>query len=190
VSLRRRIWLPIFTLVWCTLVVVGLRELHAYATTEGSSGAEPRRWPAESTLPHADRGPTLVMFLHPDCPCSKASLAELATIAEANRVRAKLVIVFVSDDPSGPRWEAAGKLPGVTRILDRGGVEATRFAATTSGHVVVYDHGELAFAGGITGERGHAGDNIGRQSVLQILEGAPPLDQLHGVFGCALETSR
>jgi hypothetical protein len=186
----QRVGLGAFTLVWCTLVVAGLRDLYTYTTTEGGSRAEPARWPAGSTLPHAEEGVTVVMFVHPDCVCSKASLAELATIAASDHTGAMFVIAVVSDDPSGPRWEAAGQVSGARRILDRGGIEAKRFGARTSGQVVVYRRGALEFAGGITGSRGHAGDNIGRQSVMQVLAGAPPRDHRHGVFGCGLAELR
>ena len=51
---------------------------------------------------------------------------------------------------------------------------------------VVYDRsGTLIFSGGITGSRGHVGDNHGKRAVL-----AHPLatagEQRHDVFGCGM----
>jgi hypothetical protein len=75
----------------------------------------------------------------------------------------------------------------VTVIFDQDAVEAKRFGAATSGQVMLYTaSGDLAFRGGITGLRGHPGDNVGRQRLWAALEGRPPdrCDSL--VFGCAL----
>ncbi len=75
---------------------------------------------------------------------------------------------------------------GAARSIDLTG-EAARFGARTSGFVVVYDAtGSLRYAGGITGSRGHAGDNVGRRTVERILAGESERDLDHPVFGCGL----
>jgi hypothetical protein len=85
-------------------------------------------------------------------------------------------------------WDAAGRIPGVSRVVDRDGTEAARFGARTSGHVVLYDSNDrLLFAGGITESRGHAGDNMGRREVERALATEPALFTRHEVFGCAFE---
>jgi hypothetical protein len=73
--------------------------------------------------------------------------------------------------------------------MDPGGVEAARFGAKTSGHVVAYDEqGTLAFAGGITPARGHVGDNMGRRSLERVLAGSTAVDATRVVLGCSLES--
>jgi len=60
-----------------------------------------------------------------------------------------------------------GSLPRVTvhRILMVR--KHTCFGAETSGDVLLYDiHGAIAIQGGITGSRGHAGDNAGENTIL------------------------
>ncbi len=55
-------------------------------------------------------------------------------------------------------------------LRDDDGAEAKRFGAETSGQTLLYDErGTLAFSGGITGSRGHAGDNAGRASLLALI---------------------
>ena len=55
-------------------------------------------------------------------------------------------------------------------LRDDDGAEARRFGAETSGQTLLYDeHGALLFSGGITGARGHAGDNAGRASLVALL---------------------
>jgi len=67
------------------------------------------------------------------------------------------------------------------------GAEAARFHATTSGYVLLYDvNGKLRFHGGITGSRGHSGDNAGRSAIEAILMGGLAETKQTFVFGCPL----
>jgi hypothetical protein len=174
--------IAIVGLVWCGALAAGAHEIYAYSTQPGDRAEAPARWPVESTLAGPDDRAAIVMFVHPACPCSRASLAELAAIAESTD--AAIQIVFPT---SGEGWEAAGRVRGATRILDPLAGESARFGARTSGHVVVYDRaGALRYAGGITGSRGHRGTNVGRQTVERIVAGSSDRDTSHVVFGCGL----
>ena len=53
---------------------------------------------------------------------------------------------------------------------------------------LVYDvDGRLRFAGGITGSRGHEGDNLGLREVLAIIQGRSTSNTLvNSVYGCPL----
>jgi len=102
-------------------------------------------------------------------------------------------VVFFEPDGVADDWkhtasieEAAG-IPGVTVHFDKEGHEARLFGAATSGQTDLYDaHGRLQFAGGITAARGHAGDNVGRETIVEwISTGAAHQDNTP-VFGCAL----
>jgi hypothetical protein len=151
---------------WLAAIGFGVHALRAHATTAGRIESVPSSWPEASALRLATDGWTVVMFVHPDCPCTPASLAELAVLARHPRARVTIVGDGVTADPDG--------------------VEARRFGAATSGHLVVYgEDGRLAFAGGITGSRGHRGDNTGRRAVERILDGEPA-SPTHDVFGCGL----
>jgi hypothetical protein len=76
----------------------------------------------------------------------------------------------------------------VTVLRDDGGVEAARFGAHTSGAVLLYDAGgKLAFNGGITLARGHAGDSPGAERIAALVSGGVPALAAAPVFGCALE---
>lgn len=97
-----------------------------------------------------------------------------------------LDIVVAGPDVEGDLWEHAGRIAGAVRFIDDGR-EAARFGALTSGYTVVYDHdGIQRFAGGITGERGHVGDNVGRDAVQRVVAGLENQIRSHSVFGCAL----
>jgi hypothetical protein len=136
------------------------------------------------------------MFVHPKCPCSRASLSELNIIMNADRDESSAVVVFLRPGGVEANWErtdtwtSAGIIPRATRVVDVDGVEAKRFGALSSGQVVLYDaSGHLRFSGGITGSRGHAGDNVGRRTVLALLANAPTDQHEHAVYGCAMDES-
>lgn len=180
--LRRRL-LAGFVLVWSGLAGLGFYAMFAHATTEGETSDSPERWPAGTQLSRGS-GFTIAVFVHPECPCSRASLSELATIAR--RSSATFHIVVAGPDVEGDLWDQAGGIAGAVRSIDDGR-EAARFGALTSGYTVVYDRdGIQRFAGGITGERGHAGDNVGRDAVQRIVAGLENHRRSHTVFGCAL----
>ncbi len=89
-------------------------------------------------------------------------------------------------------WSSAADIPGVSVATDDKGVEARRFGSKTSGQVALYGaEGELLFSGGITGSRGHSGDNEGRTAILSLLATGKTERAKTPVFGCPLvnETS-
>jgi hypothetical protein len=171
--------------MWGALVAIGAGTLYAYEGRPGDRGTAPPTWPTASALPHA--GITVAMFVHPECPCTRASIAELQTVLRSAPTPATLVVV-VEGDPSllGDRLKVLGN---AHIVIDRDGSEAARFGAKTSGHVVAYDdRGSLAFSGGITPGRGHVGNNVGRQSLERVLAGHAAIDSQRAVLGCGLES--
>lgn len=179
------------TLTWLLIIGIGLAAVRAYSATPGGKASAPTVWPGGSRIeaPTANR---VILFVHPKCPCSRASLSELRQIMSADRSGAAAVVVFHRPPSVGDEWthtelwEAAGTIPGLRRAIDADGREAALFGAETSGQVLVYDgRGALRYSGGITLARGHEGDNVGRRAVLAALEGATgPVEHL--VYGCAL----
>jgi non-ribosomal peptide synthetase component F len=179
--MRRGVLVAVAAL-WSLGIGIGGWEMYRYVTTSGETAAAPASWPAASRIPVADSGATVVMFVHPECPCSRASLAELAEIARITPVTPR--VVFVGGDGAAA---ATSAFEHVLRIVDATDAEAVRFGALTSGDVVVYGaDGALRFSGGITGSRGHVGDNIGRRAALAAITGADNSPTTHAVFGCGL----
>ena len=180
-------------LLWLTVVSVGLTALMDYDTRPGLPARAPVMWPADSRIERASDRPTLVMLAHPRCDCTRASLGELAELLARAESRPRTYVVFIKPGRTGVNWEqsavwqAARAIPGVTVLRDDEGVEAQRFGVETSGQTMLYDtRGYLMFSGGDTAARGKAGDNIGRASVLSILNGHAPSTTSTPVFGCPL----
>ncbi|MCH8148672.1 MAG: RedB protein [Planctomycetes bacterium] len=134
-----------------------------------------------------------MMFIHPKCPCNLASLEEFARILARCKSLADMYAVFVRPPGVGGGWEKSrnwatvAAIPEIHMAVDENGVEARRFGATTSGHVQLYDaEGNLKFTGGITGARGHAGDNAGADAVRSWLRRGFADLRRTVVFGCPL----
>jgi hypothetical protein len=179
---------------WAVVVASGILFLEAYAARPGAQGALAEDWPVASPVARDHRRPTLLIFLHPHCPCSQASLAELAAILDRCRDRVAIHAILLST-PVLDRWSASenerglAALPGVHVDRDPGGQAVRRFGVATSGHVLLYDRrGRLIFSGGITAARGHVGDNLGKAAVLDAILHEVIGHKTSPVFGCPLMT--
>lgn len=189
----RHRWLGALAALWLCGAVGGLYVVWAYDNAPGESANPPGRWPVGSTLTLAVETPTLVLLAHPQCSCTRASLGELAEVLARARTRPKTYVVFLKPSEFGAGWEqtdlwrTAASLPGVTVVRDVDGLEARRFSAATSGQALLYDtHGALLFTGGITGARAHQGDNRGRATLVDLLNGRDTDRTPTSVFGCPL----
>lgn len=187
-------WWPLAaTGLWLVSAGAGMAVLVDYATSPGDPAQAPPRWPKASMLPAPSGRPALVMAVHPRCPCTRASLNELARIL-ARCPGCADVYVLVGRPAGAPDawwktdlWDGAGALPGVVVVADDAGSEAGRFGARVSGTTLVYDAGgRLAWSGGITSARGHEGDSAGGAAVSAILAGGVAPRAAVPVFGCAL----
>jgi hypothetical protein len=184
-------------ILWITAVGIGMWSLMAFDTTPGGSGLTSATWPSgTSTVFHAGRI-NLVMFAHPNCPCTRASLGELGEIMVRSKGLISARVLFYQPTKRPADWGKddlsglARALPQVTVQDDIDGMEAARFGATTSGYTVVYDvYGKLQFRGGITRARGQVGASAGRQIILSLLNQTQVTEGEAPVFGCALTASR
>lgn len=182
--------------LWLTGIGGGYKAMWEFQRKAGERAVAPAVWPATSALTPAKDGPTLVVFAHPRCPCTRASITELREIlgSRAGRIAKTYVLVLKPHEfPDGWEktitWREASSIPGVTVISDIDGVEAARLGARTSGQTLLYDRsGKLLFSGGITALRGEAGDNMGVRRIRALLSGAPVDHNSSKVFGCAIET--
>ena len=67
--------------VWAAAVSGGFAVLMRYKSTPGEAHRPPAQWPRESRLQRASgQRATLVLFAHPECPCTRASVTELARL--------------------------------------------------------------------------------------------------------------
>src|SRR5579862_7511112 len=147
--------------LWLVILLAAFAGLEAYKATPGTTGQTPDQIAPETLGTWGEGLPRLLMFVHPRCPCSNASLTELAAILERNPNRVAAEIVFVKPHGAGqgwersPLWDQATKIRDLRVVVDDGEL-AQRLGAQTSGYVVLYhSNGRLLFSGGITRSRGH-----------------------------------
>jgi hypothetical protein len=179
--------------LWVIGLAFGLRASLNYESAPGAPGQPPADWPAESKIQRGVGVPTLVIMAHPHCPCTRATLGELAVLMARVHKRVTAVVVFVVSNGVPEKWEEtdlwrdAGQIPGVRVLKDPGGKEAALFGALASGQTMFFDAGgKLQFSGGITASRGHSGDNAGRSTITALLLGGKSEIKTTPVFGCYL----
>jgi hypothetical protein len=182
----------LFAITWIGTVAFGMRALFQYENTPGRVGVLSQAWPG-GQIERANDRPTLIMLAHPHCPCTQASIGELAQLMARLQGKVAAYVLFVKPKEAGGDWEhtdlrrSAEAIPGVKVVFDSDGVEAHRFGAETSGHTQLFSpDGRLLFSGGITASRGHAGDNAGESAIVALVNNQTPLRTETLVFGCAL----
>lgn len=194
---KKRIAIPVLLMTWAAAVSAGYSFLLRYKTTPGEADRAPVLWPRASRLQGPSGGrAALVLFAHPQCPCTQASVSELARLMASVPGELTLQVVIVRPSGVTEDWDdtelerRAASIPGVVVIRDDGGTEAARFRAAVSGLALLYDdQGRLRFAGGVTPSRGHEGDSFGRRRILAVLSGQVADRDDAPVFGCALGVS-
>lgn len=181
------------TLLWGAGVVGGFAWLGGYETTPGEAGAPARAWPDDAGLGLDARRPTMVVFLHPRCPCSRATAEGVERLAARHGGAARLFAVFFRPEGSAPAWADTAlrarfaAIAGCTSVDDPGGRLAWRFGARTSGHVAAFDaRGARLFVGGITAARGRTGANVHEAALERALVAGAADPEPHPVFGCPL----
>jgi hypothetical protein len=181
-------------LVWLALLFAGFGALLHEAYQAVPPAALVASFPKNSPLALDPKQPTLLLFAHPQCPCTRATFEELDQLRAQTNDGLAVTIVFTLPPHTPPGWEkgalltAAEKMPRIRIVLDQGGVLAQAFHVIGSGHVLVYaPTGRLLFSGGITPSRGHEGDSPGRDAIVELVRGEPASAVIQKpVFGCAL----
>ncbi len=192
---------------WIVATGAGFAALARHQWTPGEVKAGTRDITSLEGLriPRGAQG-TIVLFAHPRCPCTPASLRALGDLTPADgwgREGLTLTVVFVR--PAGARGEGwndgrsrtlAREIRGAT-LLDIDESQVRPLGVRTSGHVVGLDEcGTLRLDGGITPGRGHEGESHGLSVLRALVKGDPlaergrtGLDKQAArteVFGCAL----
>ncbi|MBS1983208.1 MAG: hypothetical protein JST16_03470 [Bdellovibrionales bacterium] len=182
--------------LWTAALLSGFAVLTKYSLSEGRAPSRHSDWPA--AVPRDSSAEfTLVMFLHPHCPCSRATVHEVDRIVARTHGRLRVLAYFVRPNHQTEAWvksdiwEDAQRIPGLVSTIDEGGQMSIRFGAWTSGQTFLFDrHGNEIFQGGLTATRGHEGDSEGQRIVLTAINDHASISHARTqVFGCALTTS-
>jgi len=185
------LWLVAVAGVWFWV------EGYAFQAYAPGPSYDHQSWPAESALRPANSRPTLLLFMHPRCPCTRASIRELERLLGGlgrPEFQPEIIILVSLPAESGEEWRRtdsvrqASGLPRAKVVYDPNGRETSRFGAVASGTVMLFGAGgEKLFAGGVTASRGHEGDNAGTDALQALLRGRKDLLVVSTpAFGCRL----
>jgi len=190
--LRHRLTALVLSL-WLASIALAQFWLLQHQFTPGPHGDTPNVWPVQSAICPQPGRFTLLMFAHPKCPCTRASLAELAKISARSAREVDCHFLYVVPPGAPPEWASPERrvsppeMPGVHILTDGDGKEAHLFGAEISGLTMLFDPtGKLIFRGGITSGRGHEGDNPGQAALFAWISGHESDVKEVPVFGCPL----
>lgn len=188
-------WFAASAGVWAWTVAYGTTTAQPVTTAFANPA------PATCSLATLSERPTLYLFMHPRCPCTRATITQLDRLLTASGLEKaempEVVVVATIPSSAGENDEAwlqsetlrlASELPNASVQYDTGGVKARSFGAQASGSVALYaPDGELLFVGGVTVSRGHDGDCLGAAQLLQQIKNPnEPVPVTAPALGCRL----
>lgn len=186
-------WVWIVLPLWSIACVTAFGALWRYGNTPGDPGGKPVGWKVPASLHVSSDRPTLLVFAHPKCPCTRATMSAIERLQRNVPGGFETQVVFFEPpdaDPSWRRtglWERAGRLREARVVPDPGGSLAADAGASVSGSVAVVDRdGRLLFWGGLTSSRSHEGDSAGSLAVQAILRGEQARTDRTPVYGCEI----
>jgi hypothetical protein len=178
---------------WCVAMLCGFKLALDYDMKASAQESSSPKWPGSSSMARSPDRWTLVMAMHPQCPCTRASINELERVLAkcGNKLEVQLLLYRPAGTSSAwaktPLADQSSSIQSIHSVDDPNGVLSTLFGATTSGEILLYDpSGNLRFHGGITGSRGHEGDNDGEDSVVGLVNGQVSGFRKAAYFGCLI----
>jgi len=193
-SKKSVVLLSIVIIVWIAILILLFAKLAMYGQASGELGIPPNA--ISTDIPIEPDVHTLVMAIHPRCPCSQASLYELERLLPKCENRLKVHFYLYDSPDKEASWfaevsdEVRRRFPDAQVLPDPDGDIARLLGAYTSGSAVLYEpNGTPVFWGGITSGRGHAGDNLGSDSIYAIVDNREPPRVKTLVYGCAITHS-
>lgn len=194
-------WRIISVAAWVLALAGGAGYLGAHGARQGEAGVTPARFDdAAGTMERTPGAWTIVLAVHPRCPCTRASADELIRVLAGAAEPWEVVVLafrpvegdasYSTDFSDTATVRRLASLEGVRIIPDPDGRLAARFGALTSGHALVYDlAGHLRYAGGLTPSRAHIGPNTGSAALSALLRGGAAVASASPVFGCPLDNT-
>lgn len=180
--------------LWLGAAAGGAVCIFAYASRPAPRSEVAQIWPEQLGLArHAD-GFSLVIAVHPRCPCTRASVSELNKLMLAWNGRVQTIALVAKPFELPDLWSESDvtarlrEIPHLQVVRDLGGQKARAFGATSSGHTLLYDRsGRLVFDGGLTAFRGHEGPSVGTAMLKELVAGGSVASAHSKVFGCSLK---
>lgn len=186
---------------WTLAVTAGAVALLNHSFDGEQTMHAPSAWPEVlGTFNPEGDALTIVMAAHPQCSCTRASLAQLERLlARFPQQMHALVCVYQMPGQKAQAvqqsafWKHLEALPGVEPKLDPEGTITALLGAEVSGSVAAFNRtGTLVFQGGLTASRGHEGPSLAIDHLAQLASGHVPEKGAVAsapVFGCRFESA-
>jgi hypothetical protein len=107
VNIRKRSpgFLTLAAVFWGLFVAIGFLILAEEEFTPVKATPQVALFPRNCALQLVSDKPTLVLFAHPHCPCTRASLHELDGLLAQTQNRVSAIVVFTIPDGVPAGWE-------------------------------------------------------------------------------------
>ena len=179
------IWIPLVLGAYLAMVLYGATPTYMPAAARGAV------LPTTGALRQEQQ---LHVFLHPQCVCSMATLAEVRKIRERSSADSfKVVLHFLLPEQAsenfaqGSLLAEAKKLGQAVVLVEKTSPLAKRHNVLVSGQALFFDGaGNLRFNGGLTPERGCEGDSAGVDAVFALVRRRQPEIAAAPVYGCRI----
>ncbi|HCT45258.1 MAG: hypothetical protein CMJ35_04045 [Phycisphaerae bacterium] len=189
----RQRWVLLSVTAWAVACVSVFVLLWSYANVPGAQGMLPVGWTAATELERPDDRAMLLVFAHPKCPCTRATMTAIERLQREvpSSFATRVVFYEPADADASWRqtdlWARANKLVDAKAIADPGGTMTLDAGAVVSGCVALFDRdGQLRFWGGITPSRGHEGESVGLGAIRSVLRGQGAEMTSAPVYGCEI----
>ena len=173
----------VFLIMAALAVAFGWCQLFRFSAIPGEQFAAPAHLPVDRFTQSGS--PLLLVFIHPQCSCTYATLDQLDRILDlqSNVNPARVVLSSGLGTFKPETWLHTP----FTLLVDADGALARRFGAATSGEIILYSaDGRLLFQGGITAERAHVGDSVTANALRNALLKGTLQAGRASVFGCSI----
>ncbi len=177
---------------WSVLIVCGLLWMTAYSMSPGETFTPLLERPDDTEISFSENQPTLLVFLHPRCPCTRPTIAALERLMVRKHDIVLQPVFYLPDTQTvawaqDEYWDRLIDLGAHEPVIDINGHLAGQFHATTSGHALLFStDGRVQFWGGITSGRVHEGDSLGLTMLTRVLDGIPVSEPSFPVYGCSI----
>lgn len=186
----------VFVGAWMMCLLAGVFVVTGYATNPGEQHRLLFEWPSSSYMERSRDLTTVVLFVHPRCPCTFASKREFERLLPTITESVLLKVVYFHPKNESEQWVRSTKLfqafnqlaPGAA-VMDCNGLEAQSFGVKNSGHILAFSpSGKCLYSGGVTPSRGHEGSNFGLSALRVAIEKQQRTRLDFPVFGCSIVT--
>src|SRR4051812_19393355 len=98
-----RLLLP--AIVWLASIAAGGFSIYTYETSPGRQLEAPGDWPQSSAIARSRERPTMLVFVHPRCPCTRATIDELSRIVVENPQALYVKVLYYKPADADSAWD-------------------------------------------------------------------------------------